>query len=146
MGKEDRVRCHGMAVKSPSSFHVRDESIDHLAHVFHVQSGSMVGGIGGGGAQELCNRLYTALLSFGISLNDESGCPHSENQTVTASVKRKGGFLNHVVGGRGSGGGEATRNPFPHVIAGNVVAADDHHAVNPAGIEPVLSDAERCRG
>ena len=143
MGKKDRIRCHGMAVKSPSSFHVCDESIDHLAHVFHVQSGSMVGGIGGGGAQELCNRLYTALLSFGISLNDESSCPHSENQTVTASVKRKGGFQPRCCG-RGSGGGEATCNPFPHVIAGMprlIITAR-----STCCIEPVLSDAERCRG
>ena len=145
MGKEDRIGSHSVAIKTPSSLHIRHETIDHLSHVFNVQSSSMISRISRRGTQEFCNGLNTTLLSFGISLYHESGGPHSKNQTVSTSVKRKGGFLDHVVGGRSARGRETTSNPFPHVIAGNIVAADDDHSVNPAGIQPVFGDAKGCR-
>ena len=146
MGKEDRVRCHGVAVKPPSPFHVRDESIDHLPHVFNVQSCSVISRIGCGRTQEFCDGLHTALLSFGISLYDEGGGPHSKNQTVPTSVKRKSGFLNHVVGSCSARGCETSGNPFPHVVAGDIVAADDYHTVYPPGIQPIFGDTKGCRG
>ena len=80
-----------------------------------------------------------------MALDDKGCCTHAEDQPVSATVKRQSRLLDHVVGCCGTGGCKAACNPLPQVVARDVVAADDDHAVHAAGVEPVLSDAKRRR-
>ena len=64
MGEEDGVGRHGVSVQSPASFHVRDEAVDHLAHVLHIKTRAVVCGIGRGRPEEFCDGLHAALLGL----------------------------------------------------------------------------------
>ena len=81
-----------------------------------------------------------------MPLNDKCGRPHAQHQTVTPSVERQGGFFHHVAGGGSTRGCKAACNPFPEVIPGHVVTADDDHAIHTVGVQPILGHAERCCG
>ena len=64
MREEDGVGRHGVSVQPPAPFHVRDETVDHLAHVLHIQTRAVVSGIGRGRAEEFCDGLHATLLGF----------------------------------------------------------------------------------
>ena len=41
--EEHGVGRHGVTVQTPPAFHVRDETVDHLADVFNIQTRPVVG-------------------------------------------------------------------------------------------------------
>ena len=79
-----------------------------------------------------------------MAFNHEGRRAHAQNQAVSAAVEGKGRLLNDVVGGCGTGSGKSTGNPLPKVVSGHIISADDDHAVNTTGVQPVFSDTERC--
>ena len=144
VGEKHGVGGHRVPVKTPPSFHVGDEAVDDLPHVLDVQPRPVVGGIGRGRTEDLGDGLNTTLFRLGVPFDDKRSGAHAEDQSVATAVKRQGGFLDHVVGGGCTGRREAAGDPFPKVVAGDVVTADDDHAVDAVGVKPVFRYAERC--
>ena len=143
--EEHGVGRHGVAVKAPTSLHVGDESVDDLAHVLNIEASAVIGRIRRGRTEHFCNGLDAALLRFRMAFNDKGGGAHAEDQAVAAAVKRQRRFLDDVVRGRSTRGGKAAGDPFPQVIARDIVTADDDHAVHTSSVEPILCYAKgRC--
>ena len=146
MGHEDHLRGHGKAVEAKAPFGGGDQVVHYQADVVHVQARAVEGAVVDFAAEEFYNTTHAALPHGVFAFHDEAASAHAHDGSVATFVEGEGGFFEAVFGGGRADGEETRADPFHHVVAGDVIRANDNDAAAASGANPILGDGNALGG